>query len=150
MTGRERVLKSLKRKDKNGFPSFIETENYSLVNRTKDFAKNELHKPQRIFIWPVTNYIIKRETRQKEPKRPKRSTTIKTNRQKIHNDPKQAKTSFTLLGTSVKIDFLKNALHLSVNVLSTKVLIVDTIFTSPNRRDRHFTWSSEPREGLAV
>ena len=26
----------------------------------------------------------------------------------------------------------KNALYLSVNVLSTKVLIVDTIFTSPN------------------
>ena len=36
--------------DKNGFPSFIETENYSLVNRAKDFAKNELHTPQRMFI----------------------------------------------------------------------------------------------------
>ena len=33
---------------------------------------------------------------------------------------------------------------------STKVLIGDTIFTSPNGRDRHFTWSSEPREGLAA
>ena len=70
----------------------------TLVNRTKGFAKNELPTPQRIFIWPVTN---KRETRQKEPKR---STTIKTNRQKNHNDPKQAKTSSTLLRTSVKID----------------------------------------------
>ena len=28
---------------------------------------------------------------------------------------------------------IKNALYLSVNVFSTKVLIVDTIFTSPTR-----------------
>ena len=48
--------------------------------------------------------LIKREIRQKEPKRPKRSTTIKTNRQKMHNDPQQAKTSSTFLGTSGKID----------------------------------------------
>ena len=31
-----------------------------------------------------------------------------------------------------KYIFLKNALYLSVNVFSTKVLIGDTIFTSPN------------------
>ena len=44
----------------------------------------------------------------------------------------------------------KNALYLSVNVFSTKVLIGDTIFYVSNwRQDRHFTWSSEPREGLA-
>ena len=59
--------------------------------------------------------------------------------------------------TSVKVlivisDYLaKNALHLSVNVSSTKVLIRDNIFyVSYWRRDRHFTWSSEPREGLAI
>ena len=34
---------------------------------------------------------------------------------------------------------------MSVNVFSTKVLIGDT-----NGRDRHFTWSSEPREGPAA
>ena len=40
--------------------------------------------------------------------------------------------------------------YLSVNVFSTNVLIGDTIFYVSNwRRDRHFTWSSEPREGLA-
>ena len=45
----------------------------------------------------------------------------------------------------------KNALYLSVNVFSTKVLIGDTIFyVSYWRRDHHFTWSSEPREGLAA
>ena len=38
----------------------------------------------------------------------------------------------------------------TITVKSTKVLIGDTIFTSPNGRDRHFTWSSEPREGLAA
>ena len=40
--------------------------------------------------------------------------------------------------------------YLSVNVFSTKVLIGDTIFYVSNwRRDRrHFTWCSEPREGL--
>ena len=40
----------------------------------------------------------------------------------------------------------KTALYLSVNVFSRKVLFGDTIFT----RDRHFTWSSEAREGLAA
>ena len=36
-------------------------------------------------------------------------------------------------------------------VFSMKVLIGDTIFTSPNGDgDRHFTWSSEPPEGLAA
>ena len=45
----------------------------------------------------------------------------------------------------------KNALYLSVNVFSTEVLIGDTIFyVSYWRRDRHFTWSSEPRESLAA
>ena len=40
---------------------------------------------------------------------------------------------------------------MSVNVFSTKVLIGDTIFYfSYWRGDRHFTWSSEPREGLAA
>ena len=44
----------------------------------------------------------------------------------------------------------KNALYVSVNVFSTKVLTGDTIFYVSNwRRDRHFTWSSEPHEGLA-
>ena len=44
----------------------------------------------------------------------------------------------------------KNALYVSVNVFSTKVLFGDTIFYVSNwRRDRHFTWSSEPHEGLA-
>ena len=40
----------------------------------------------------------------------------------------------------------KNALYLSVNVFSRKVLFGDTIFT----RDRHFTWSSEPRESITL
>ena len=45
----------------------------------------------------------------------------------------------------------KNVLYLRVNLFSTKVLIGDTIFyVSYWRRDRHFTWSSEPREGLAA
>ena len=45
----------------------------------------------------------------------------------------------------------KNALYFSVNVFSTKVLTGDIIFyVSYWRRDRHFTWSSEPREGLAA
>ena len=40
--------------------------------------------------------------------------------------------------------------YLSVNVFSTKVLIGDSIFYVSNwRRDGHFTWLSEPREGLA-
>ena len=43
----------------------------------------------------------------------------------------------------------RKALYLGVNVFNTKVLIGDTIFyVSYWRRDRHFTWSSEPREVL--
>ena len=46
---------------------------------------------------------------------------------------------------------LANALYLSVNVFSTKVLIEDTNFTSPTGNAyRLFTWSSEPREVLAI
>ena len=38
---------------------------------------------------------------------------------------------------------------MSVKVFSTKILIGDTIFyISSWNRDLHFTWSSEPREGL--
>ena len=49
-----------------------------------------------------------------------------------------------------QIDWTK-ALYLSFNVFSTKVLIGDTIFyVSCWRRDRHFTWSSESREGPAT
>ena len=45
----------------------------------------------------------------------------------------------------------RNTLYLSVNVFSTKVLIGDTIFyVFYWRRDLHFTWSSEPRKGLAI
>lgn len=36
----------------------------------------------------------------------------------------------------------RKAPYLSVNGISSKVLIDDTIFY-----DRHFKWSSEPREG---
>ena len=39
----------------------------------------------------------------------------------------------------------KNALYLSVNAFSRKVLFGDTIFT----RDPHFTWSFEAREAVA-
>ena len=54
------------------------------------------------------------------------------------------------ISTSKSDGYIKKALYLSVNVFSTKVLIGDTIFyVSYWRRDRHFTWSSEPREGLA-
>ena len=42
---------------------------------------------------------------------------------------------------------VNNALYLSVNAFSTKVLIENTIFTSrTGDGDRHFTWSSEPRD----
>jgi len=47
----------------------------------------------------------------------------------------------------------KKALYLRVDVLSTKSLIGDTIFLRlllETGRDSHFTWSSEPREGLAI
>ena len=44
-----------------------------------------------------------------------------------------------------------NPLYLSVNVFITKVLIGDTFFyVSYWRRGRHFTWSSEAREGPAA
>ena len=39
---------------------------------------------------------------------------------------------------------------MSVNVFSTKALIGETIYVSYWRRDRHFTWSSKPREGLVI
>ena len=49
---------------------------------------------------------------------------------------------------------VNNALYLSVNVFSTKVLTGDTIFyVSLWRRDCHFTWSAwspKPSEGLTV
>ena len=47
---------------------------------------------------------------------------------------------------------LKNALYLRVNVFSMKALIGDTIFQDISywRRDHHFMWLSEPREGLAI
>ena len=41
--------------------------------------------------------------------------------------------------------------NLSVSVFSTKALTGDTIsYVSYWRWDSHFTWSSEPREGLPV
>ena len=56
---------------------------------------------------------------------------------------------FLLCGYSPLKCKKKNALHLSVNVFSTNVLIGDTIFYVSNwKRDLHFTWSSESREGL--
>ena len=54
-------------------------QDYSLVNRAKGFAKNELPTPQGILFGQL---LIKRETRQKEPKRCKRPTTTQ-------NKPKQ-------------------------------------------------------------
>ena len=49
------------------------------------------------------------------------------------------------------IKTMKNALYLSFNAFSTKVLIGGTIFyVSYRRRDRHLTWSFEPLEGLPV
>ena len=40
---------------------------------------------------------------------------------------------------------------MSVNTFSMKVLIGDTIFMSPTGEGTpHYTWSSEPREGLPV
>ena len=46
----------------------------------------------------------------------------------------------------------KKALYLSVNVFSTKVPICmgHYFYVSYWRRDRHFMWSSEPREDLAA
>ena len=47
---------------------------------------------------------------------------------------------------------LKNALYLSFNVFSSKVLIGDTIFQDISywRQDHHFMWLSEQREGVAI
>ena len=56
-----------------------------------------------------------------------------------------------ILNSELIIVAKKNPLYLSVKVFSTKVLTGDTIFyVSYWRRDRHFTLSSEPREGLTV
>ena len=45
----------------------------------------------------------------------------------------------------------KKALYLSVNVFNTNVLIGEAIFTSPTGDETAiFTWSSEPRDGLAA
>ena len=49
---------------------------------------------------------------------------------------------------------LINALYLSVNVFNPKVVIEDTIFTSPTGNvttilNAYFTWSPGPREDLA-
>ena len=46
----------------------------------------------------------------------------------------------------------KNALYLSVNVFSTKIVLIrDTIFTSPTIGGTAiFSWSPEPREGVAA
>ena len=48
--------------------------------------------------------------------------------------------------------FVYGALYLSVNVFSTKVPTGPGhyFYVSYWRRDRHFTWSSEQREGLAI
>ena len=46
---------------------------------------------------------------------------------------------------------MKNALYLSVNVISMKEPIGDTIFYVSNWRwGHHFTWSSESRKGPAI
>ena len=50
-----------------------------------------------------------------------------------------------------KYKSIKHPFFFSVNVFSTKVLIGDTIFTSPTGDGTAIsTWSSEPREGPAV
>ena len=54
---------------------------------------------------------------------------------------------------AITIQLFKKVFYFSVNVLSTKALIGDTIFTSPTGDGtailRCHAWSSEPREGLA-
>ena len=60
------------------------------------------------------------------------------------------KVAFKVCNCTNKV-YNKNAPYLTVNVFSTKVLIGDTVFyVSYRRQDRHFTWSSEPHEGLPV
>ena len=57
----------------------------------------------------------------------------------------------TKQGNKKKNKNKKTPFFLSVNVFSTKVLIGDTIFTSPTGDGTAIsTWSSEPREGPAV
>ena len=51
---------------------------------------------------------------------------------------------------SPRLILKNNALSLSVIVFSTEVLTGDTILTSPTGDGTAFTWSSEPREGLAA
>ena len=46
--------------------------------------------------------------------------------------------------------YLKNALNLRANVFSKKVLIEDKFYVFHWRWHRHFTWSSEPHQVLAV
>ena len=50
----------------------------------------------------------------------------------------------------VALVYLKNALNLSANVFSKKVLIEDKFYVFDWRWHRHFTWSSEPHQVLAV
>ena len=50
----------------------------------------------------------------------------------------------------VALVYLKDALNLSANVFSKKVLIGDKFYVFDWRWHRHFTWSSEPHQVLAV
>ena len=50
----------------------------------------------------------------------------------------------------VALVYLKNALNLSANVFSKKVLIEDKFYVFDLRWHRPFTWSSEPHQVLAV
>ena len=50
----------------------------------------------------------------------------------------------------VALVYLKSALYLSANVFSKKVLIGDKFYVFAWRWHRHFTWSSEPHQVLAV
>ena len=68
----------------------------------------------------------------------------------VTSQPQHRFYNSSFLYANIRIFKTKYTFYLSVNVFSTKVLIGDTIFYFSNwRRDRHFTWSSEPREGLA-
>ena len=64
-------------------------------------------------------------------------------------DPKPRNHASTWTGTRYR---KKKGFYLSVNVFSTKVLIGDTIFTSPTWDGTAILrqWLSEPREGLLV
>ena len=50
----------------------------------------------------------------------------------------------------VALVYLKNAVNLSANVFSKKVLIEDKFYVFDLRWHRHFTWSSEPHQVVAV